>query len=458
VNRRVALFTITPMTLTCVVCLIVGLFGSHTGLATTPMAAIDLTVAPSIRHEAGDIAVRAGMVHTMAGPPIGDGVVIVRDGRIVAVGPAATTSIPEGMSVREAAVVTPGLIDARSTVGLTGITNTPHDQDQLERSQAIQPELRAIDAYNAHDPLVEWLRSFGVTTVHTGHAPGELVSGQTMIVRTIGNTVENALIRDVAAVVATLGPAGHRSEGSPGTRGKSMAMLRQELILAAEYRDGLALPAHDDGVDAEDVDAADDVDSAKPSGERARERGRDLRREALVRVLDNELPLLVTANKAQDIASALRLAKEFDIRLWLDGAAESYLLIDEIKAAGVPVIIHPTMVRAYGEHANLSFETAAKLVDAGILVAMQSGYEGYVPKVRVVLFEAAIAAANGLGMERALATITSDAARLLGIDDEVGTIEVGKQGDLALYDGDPFEYTTRCTGTIIGGQVVSEGR
>jgi len=421
---------------------------SHATIAFAQEHVAIRPIAPPVQHVRGDIAVRAGTLHTMAGAAIEDGVVIVRDGRIVAVGPAATTSIPDGIAVVEAAVVTPGLIDARSTVGLTGILNIPHDQDQLERSQAIQPELRAVDAYNPHEPLVEWLRSFGVTTVHTGHAPGELLSGQTIIVRTIGNTVEAALIRETAAIAATIGPAGHRREGSPGTRGKGMAMLRQELIRAAEYRH-----RQDRGDRPDEAEADDDGNN-----DRSARRGRDLRLESLVRVLEGELPLVVTANRAQDIATALRLAKEFKIRIWLDGAAESYLLIDEIVEAGVPVIIHPSMMRAYGDYANMSFETAAKLVDAGVLVAMQSGFEGYVPKVRVVLFEAAIAAANGLGMERALATITSDAARLLGIDDIVGTLEVGKEGDLALYDGDPFEYTTRCVGTIIGGTPVSDGR
>ena len=165
---------------------------------------------------------------------------------------------------------------------------------------------------------------------------------------------------------------------------------------------------------------------------------------------------MVNVQRAQDIASALRLAKEFNFKLWLDGADEAYVLIDEIKAAGVPVIIHPTMTRAFGEHENLSMETAAKLVAAGVPVALQSGYEAYVPKTRVVLFEAGVAAANGLTFDQALRTITIDAAKILGVDARVGSLEVGKDGDVALYDGDPLEYTTHCTGTVINGRVVSE--
>jgi imidazolonepropionase-like amidohydrolase len=115
------------------------------------------------------------------------------------------------------------------------------------------------------------------------------------------------------------------------------------------------------------------------------------------------------------------------------------------------------MARAVGDRENMSFETAAKLVEAGIPVAIQSGFEAYVPKTRVVLFEAAIAAANGLTFEQALATITIEAAQILGVEDRVGSIKVGKDGDLALFDGDPFEYVTHCVGTIIDGNVVSRG-
>ena len=180
--------------------------------------------------------------------------------------------------------------------------------------------------------------------------------------------------------------------------------------------------------------------------------------EELARVLAGELTLMVTAQRAQDIASALRIADEFDLNIWLDGAAEAHLLVDEIKAAGVPVIIHPMMARPVGDRENMSFETPARLVGAGVDVVMQSGYEPYVPKARVVLFEAAMAAANGLTFEQTLASITTVPARLLGVADRVGSLEVGKDGDIALYDGDPFEYTTHCVGVVINGEVVSRKR
>jgi imidazolonepropionase-like amidohydrolase len=130
--------------------------------------------------------------------------------------------------------------------------------------------------------------------------------------------------------------------------------------------------------------------------------------------------------------------------------------LNEIKASGFPVIVHPTMARANGDEMSLSMEDAAKLKAAGIPVALQSGYEGYVPKTRVVLFEAAMAAANGLSQRDALALVTIDAAKILGLDARIGSLEKGKDADLAMYDGDPFEWTSHCTGTIINGQVVSD--
>jgi imidazolonepropionase-like amidohydrolase len=381
------------------------------------------------------VAIKGKIVHTMAGPAIADGMVIIRDGKVAAVGKAADLKPPDGFQVLEAAVVTPGLIDAHSVVGLAGYYNQAHDQDQLESSTPMQPELRAIDAYNPRERLVEWLRGFGITAIHTGHAPGELISGQTAVVKTAGLTMDEALVIQPAAVAVTLGESAKKADAkSPGTRGKMMAMLRAKLIQAQEYRRR----------------AADAPADKKPD--------RDLGLEVLSRVLQGDVPVLVTAQRAQDISSALRLADEFKLKLILDGAAESMLLIDAIRAANVPVILHPMMARKVGELENASFETAAKLRKAGVRVAIQGGYESYVPKTRVVLYEAAIAAANGLSFDEALASITIDAARILKVDSRIGSLEIGKDGDVALYDGDPFEYTTHCIGVVIAGKVAGTQR
>src|SRR5690554_2142376 len=378
------------------------------------------------------VAVVGDTIYTMAGEKIVNGVVLIKDDKIETVGLQSEIEIPADYKIVKGKVVTPGLIDAHSVVGLSGIYNYAHDQDQLEKSDAIQPELRAFDAYNMREKLVEFVRSLGVTTLHTGHGPGALASGQTMIVKTHGETLKDVIIDSVAAVAFTLGSNVSRNFKEPGTRSKGVAMLREEFIKAIEYNKKLENAEED----------------KKP--------GRDLKLEALSKVLSGEIPAMFTVQRAPEIMTALRLLKEFGFKLILDGGAESYLLIDEIKAAGVPVILHPSMVRNYGETKNVSLETAAALYKEGIQFALQSGYEGYVPKTRIVLFEAAVANANGLPFEDALASITIDAAEILGVDERIGSIEEGKDADIVLFDGNPFEYTSHVCVVIINGEIVKE--
>jgi len=372
------------------------------------------------------IAVKGETIYTMAGESITNGVVLIKDGKIERVGTAAQVQIPAGYRTMNAKVVTPGLIDAHTVIGLNGYLNQPHDQMALDGGGTVQPELRATDSYNPEERLIEWVRGYGVTTIHTGHQPSALIPGQTMIAKTWGKTVEDVTLVPTAMVAVVLGDDANAGAGrSPGTRAKQAAMLRTEFIKAQE-------------------------NLAK------KEPPKDLRTEIMMRVVKGEVRLLVTAHKVQDIMTALRLAKEFNLKMVLDGASEAALIAGEIKASGIPVIIHATMARAGGDTASLSIETASKLKAAGIAVALQSGYEGYVPKTRIILFEAAMAAANGLSRNDALAAITIDAAKILGLDSRIGSIAPGKDGDIAMYDGDPFEFSSHCTGTIINGRVVSE--
>ena len=229
-----------------------------------------------------------------------------------------------------------------------------------------------------------WVRSFGVTTVHTGHSPGAPISGQTMIAKTRGTTVAEAVIDEETALAVTLTPpSGFMSSNDLfTTRAKTVALLRQDLIKAQEYRESMRRAANDD---------------------EAKAPARDLHLETMVKVLEGDLALMVTAQRTRDLVNALHLADEFDLKLWLDGAAEAHQILPMIKDAGVPVLLHPTMIRAFGEAENASMETAAQLQAAGIPFGIQTGYESYVPKVRVVLLEAAVAAAHGLGFNDALA-------------------------------------------------------
>lgn len=372
------------------------------------------------------IAVEADTVHTATGDgPIVDGVVLVSDGTIEAVGSAQDLSVPDGYETYSTEVVTPGFVDPRATVGFSGIYNVEADQDQLDTSSPLQPHLRAIDGYNPQEQLVEFVRQLGITTVHTGHGPGALMSGQTGIFKTTGRTVDDAVVDPEAMVALTMGQSVSGQFDSPGTRPKGVAMLRGQLLQAQQHMENGEMPDN-------------------------------LEMQTLVRILEGEIPALITVHKAHEIQSALRLAEEFEFDLILDGAAEAHQLIDEIREADVPVILHPTMIRTGGAAENAAFDTAAELHEAGITFAIQSGYEAYVPKTRVVHYEAAIAMAHGLPRDAALQSITRDAAEIIGVDDQVGTIEEGKDADLALFEGDPFEYVTQTCTVIVGGEVVSD--
>ena len=369
----------------------------------------------------------AESIHIGTGKLLSNGRIVVNKGIIQAVGTQYEIKAPDGAVRLEAQVVTPGFIDAHTVVGLAGYLNDPgSDQDQLDRSNAIQPELRALDAYNPEEPLVAHLRNHGVTTIQTGHAPGAIVSGQSLIIKTNAKRAEQALVHE-SMLTFSLGGVISGAFSKPGTRAKAMAMIRQELHKAEEY-------AH--------KRAAGTLSST------------DLGMEALADLLDGQTQALVSVHKAQDILTALRLQKEFGFPMVLDGVAEIYLVLDQVKESGVPVVIHPTMLRATGEAVNVSMETAALLAKEGIPFAFQSGHEGYVPKTRVVLFEAGVAVNNGLSSRLAVQHLSLYAAQLLGIDQRVGSLEVGKDADLVLFNGDPFEYTTTVDLVMIDGQLM----
>ncbi len=382
------------------------------------------------------IAIEAEEINTVSGEVLHNSVILIRDGKVEALG--TELEIPEGYRRLQAKVVTPGLIDSHSVVGLAGALNSAvakgqrsvrvQDQDQLERSHPLQPELRALDAYDARERLISWVRQFGVTTLHTGHGPGAVVSGQTIVVKTVGDSPEEASLIPSRAIAVTLGASPSKTYDSPGTRAKVVAMLRQALLEATAYQEKMA-------------------SDEKPD--------RNLRSETLVQVLNGELAMMITADRSPEIMGALRLKEEFGLEVWIDSCAECYLHLKEIKAAGVPVLVHPTMSRPSGEKRNLAFDTAAKLHNAGIPFAFQSGYETYVPKSRVLLWEAAMAVKYGLPREAALKAMTLTPATILGLED-LGRIEVGLPANLVLFDGDPFEYTSHVCTVIIDGKVVSD--
>ncbi|MCU0403997.1 MAG: amidohydrolase family protein [Chitinophagaceae bacterium] len=375
-------------------------------------------------------AIKAETIYPATGPAIRNGIILIKDGKIEKVG--TDVQVPPGYQVMEAKAVTPGLVDARSVVGFSGALNIPTDQDQVEKSSPLQPDLRAVDAYNPDEKLVDYVRQWGVTTLHTGHGMGALISGQTMVVKTKPGTADAVVLIPEAMLAMTLGE-GVSGFQSPGTRAKQVAMLRTELLKAQSHAKKMT-----------------DKDTSKRPAP-------DLKMDMLVKLLKGEVKGLIYANKTNDMMNAIRLSKEFGFKLVLEGAAEAYRITDEIKAAKAEIILHATMARNGDDMVNMTRESAALLTAAGIPVSIETGYEAYVPKTRVLLHEAAQAMAHGLNYEEAIKTITLHPAKLLGLEKRIGSIEEGKDADLVLYNGDPFEYLTKVCFVMIEGQIVSRG-
>lgn len=403
-----------------------------------PLAKVTAPKLPQVHADATKIelprrAIRAGRIHPGNGPAILDGVILIEGDRIAAVGPAKDIVLPPNIPTLTVAEVTPGLIDAYSVCGLSGAWNIPADQDQDELSDPNQADLRVIDAFHPQEPLLEFLRANGVTLIHAMPGRANPIAGQTGLFRTWGRTVEASLVRFPAGMLINLGevPKEAYKGKRPATRMGTALLLREAMIAAKNYQHKLQ-----------------SSEGKKPEFHS--------KSEAWQPILAGKLPLVVSAHRADDLLTGLRIAQEFGVQPILCLATESYLIAERLSAARVPVILHPPMQRAAGSMETLhSFLSAAKvLADHGVLTAISTAFEGYVPKTRMLRAEMAMAMTQGLGTERALRAVTIDAAKLLGVDDRFGSIEKGKIADLVLYDGDPFENTTHVEYTLIGGRVV----
>ncbi|MBA4191011.1 MAG: amidohydrolase [Planctomycetaceae bacterium] len=370
----------------------------------------------------------AGRIRTGVGPAIERGAVLIEDGKIVTVMKQDEVKIPNDAAILTAAEVTPGLIDTFCVVGLTGAWNIPADQDQDELSDPNQADLRVIDGFNPREPLLDFLQANGVTVVHTTPGRANAIAGQSGVFRTDGATVESAAIKPVAAILVNLGESpkeSYKGKG-PNTRMGTAALIRKAFADADAYRAKKNPPV-----------------SPKSA--------------ALVPALEGKIPVYFAAHRKDDIQTALRIAAEFKLKPVIALGTEAYRMADELQKAGVTVVVHPTMQRAGGsvETTHSFTGNAAELHSRKVPFTIGTGFEGYVPKVRVLRHEMAMAVgAGGLDPELALKAVTIDAAKLLGIDKDYGSIEKGKVADLVLYDGDPFEHATHITQTLMGGRVL----
>jgi len=376
------------------------------------------------------VVVYARRLHTVANGTIEDGVVAVEKGKITYAGKREGFNPPAGVAVLGANDVTPGLVDVFSQVPLSGQYNSPADQDQDEKSGPMQPDLLVLDAFNPREPQLLFLLEQGVTVIHACPGRANVLAGQTGVFRTFGRTAESMAIRTPQALLVNLGNVVKATQPGqkPTTRMGTASLVRNAFVQAAGYQR-----------------------KSKAAKEETRPE-RNLGNEVLAAALEKKVGVVFAAQRRDDLNTALRLTKEFNLKSTIALASEGYLASDELAAAKLPLFLHPTMqTPADLETWNTFLGNAGVLADRKILFGIASGMESYVPKTRVVRYEAAVAANYGLGWQRALRAITLDAAATLDLADRFGSLEVGKAGDLVLYDGDPLEYTTHVLHVIVGG-------
>jgi imidazolonepropionase-like amidohydrolase len=375
--------------------------------------------------------IKANTLYTSSNDGVlNNAVIVVKDGKIDKVG--TNIEVPSNATVIEAKVVTPGLIDSHTVVGVSGAYNVDADQDAFEKVDNMGAEYRILDSFNPNETLIAHARKFGVTTIHVTPQPAAPVGGVTALFKTYGQTADQMALRTETAMMFNLGEAPKYFFGDntgPSTRMATASLIRESLYKAKAW-------------------IQEDKDKRKP----------DLAMEALAKVLSGDIDAMFTAHRDYDIATALRIAKEFDLKPIINYGTEGYLMRDTLKAAEATIITAPTMQRSSpGQKENASLEATRFLQAANIPFVFSSGYEGYVPKTRVLLWEMAIAVANGLDREAAINAATIVPAKLWGVSKNIGSIEKGKDADLVLYDGDPFEYISKVTGVYINGERVSEG-
>lgn len=385
------------------------------------------------------LLLKNGNVMTMAGPAfVGD--VAIENGKIVAVGQSLSYSDAEVRDVTGMTVM-PGIVDPHCHIGMWEDAMGFEGADGNECTNPITPELRAIDAINPYDRCFEEAAAGGVTTCVTGPGSANVIGGQFVAIKTHGDSVEDMVLRFPVAVKAAFGENPKRvyngKNQTPSTRMATAALMRKALIEAQEYNEKL--------------------EKGKVDPEKMPER--NLGKEILARVIRRELPMKIHAHRADDILTAIRICREFKLRYTLDHCTEGYLITDKLKEAlgedCEGIIVGPLLTdRSKIELKNLSFKAPKVLEQAGIEYAMMTDHpvtpEQYLPICT------AVAVREGASGEGALKAITINAAKITGIADRVGSIEVGKDADIAVFSGHPFDFRSRCVLTLVNGKVAHE--
>lgn len=328
--------------------------------------------------------------------------------------------------------VLPGLIESHAHIGITEEKWGTIGDDCNEETNPVTPTLRAIDAVNPMDPAFHDAIEAGITSVMTGPGSANVVGGQFVFMKTQGRCVDNMLIKNPAAMKVAFGENPKTTYGDqnvlPSTRMGTAALLRKILFEAVQYK------------------------KDKEDGKMEKE---DFEMEPWLPVLNKEIPLKAHAHRADDILTAIRIAKEFDLDITIDHGTESHLIVDEIKKSGFPVIVGTDLTsRSKLEVQNMSFKTNKILHEAGILFSITTDHP--VALIQYLPICAGLAVRYGLPMEAALKAMTINAAKICRVDDRVGSLKEGKDADIAIFSGNPLETFTKTLYTIIDGEIIYE--
>jgi len=396
------------------------------------LAAMAFALSLSAPASAQPTAFRGAEIIPISGPAIANGVLVIDDGRIVAVGSESDVSIPGDAQTIDVSgkVIMPGLVDTHSHVGRV---------EGGDRSAPLHPGVRTLDAIDVRHSSVNRARAGGITTANIMSGSGHLLSGQTTYVKLRdGGTLEELLIcenplTDVCGGMKMANGTNSISSNAPfpGTRAKSAALVRQLFLDAQAYRQEIA--------------DADDDENEMPD--------RDLAKEALVEVLEGRRIVQFHTHRHDDILTVLRLKDEFGFRVVLHHVSEGWKVADEIAAAGVPCSI--IVIDSPGgkeEAVDLRYDTGAVLEHAGVDVAYHT--DDYITDSRLFLRSAAFGVRAGMSREKALEAVTLAGARMLGLQDRVGSLEVGKDADFVILSGDPLSIYTKVDQTWVEGRMV----
>jgi imidazolonepropionase-like amidohydrolase len=395
------------------------------------------------------IAITGGRVVPIEGDPIDNGTVLLADGKITAV-ESDEFKIPAGSEVVDATGkwVLPGLIDAHVHLGTHEEAEGWAGNDTNEMTGPVQAQVRAVDAINPAELGFRDAIAGGVLNVNVNPGSGNPIGGQTVAIRCWGRTVDDMVLREPAGLKSALGENPKRVYGerkeTPSTRLGTAAIIRSAFVEAANYLEKQS--AGGSGGSSPRAGTAESAERTTPAE-------RDLKLEALGRVLRGEIPWRQHCHRADDIATALRIAEEFGYKLVIDHGTEAHLLADKIAAAGVPVLIGPLFTsRSKVELRNRSLANPGRLAAAGVEISIITDHP--VVPINFLIHQATLAVKEGLDPVTALRSVTINPAKVMGVDDRLGSLTVGKNADVVIWSGDPLDVMSRAEIAYQGGREI----